>query len=600
MDNDITEKKVEQSPKVETAQKEQSPQEDVIKSSANSVNRAVKEAENDQKEAAEIDLDVNPKKDKSNAVEQKQEATAETLGVHDTTHKQEVKEGEYKGEKTSGEGISDQEEKTVESPQKKTVEKKTGENEEEQNQLIDKGQQKDDLDGEKASKITALGEQHDNSLGAGVQAKNKDDLQPTHFIGTQKRALMENGQQVVELNIDKEAWLKAKPDKDGMLKVSLYDPKSTSKDAFSNTVLMISQDKVKSLQPDENGRLKLIVAEDQVGTKKPKIEVFEDNEINRARIQAKNPNPLGDSPQLAKERMLDKPLEHGFYGYKMDISMRDVKNQMPQDKQLAIDKMSDKELEKVIKDPKNQYEYTRYEEKLEQKQLEKFKSGSEIEIGGHVVGTEKGIEKIKFQEEKVNPANGEKTIIAKNEEGKEFKLSEDDVKKGHLTAQEQKEIKTETLKEVGKEINTSPNLKQEQKEAMETKVGKESVYKDYVDNMTPADKAEVNKKSGEEIKDGIRENERTLKDNEKAVKEGKTVTSGGEKAEKPDPAKELSKAIYTGKKEDVDNLLSSGVKVQDSHLKLMKEMKDEGLSIDPRIETAVKAAIPEPSNKMRM
>ncbi|MGV8829925.1 MAG: hypothetical protein ACWA6U_16585 [Breznakibacter sp.] len=552
-----------------------------LTSAADAVNKTVKEARQ-EKDIADVDFKM-PRFKKSNSISGNTTAD-QTVGVIEKDMPGvKSKEADQKKDPSK-------EEETQSSTVKKPVEKK--EKEEKQEEGV-KPSDDNKVETEKENKITALGEEHNNALGTGIKAKKDMDLQPTHFIGTQKRSILENGQQVVELNIDKDAWLKAAPDKHGMLKVSLYDAKSTSKDAFSETVLMIPKDKVQSLTPDENGRLKLIVAEDQPGKKNTEIKVFEDTEINRTRIVAKNPNPLGDTPDLQKERALDAKLEHGFYGYKMDISMRDIKNEMTPAQQVAIDKMSASELKGVVDNPANSEKYTMYEEKLAEKQMQRFKEGAPMEIKGELIGKEDQA-KVTFEKDRDN------MVVVKDESGKQHMLNEDDLKKGTLNKQDLAGIKKETLKEIGSEIDLSVSQKKQQEQAMDTKIGEKTTYKDYVDNMSPQQQGEIKSKTGEEIKDTVSEDKNSLKNNEKNVLDGKTISKDGEKIDKPDPSKELSKAIFSGKKEDVDKLLSSGVSVEKNHIKLIKEMKDEGLKIDPGIEKAIKQAMPEPSTKVRM
>jgi hypothetical protein len=473
---------------------------------------------------------------------------------------------------------------------KKPVEKE--EKKEEKNVTDSVPQETKTENKEEERKVSALGKTSDYSLGVGVSAKG-NDLEPTHFIGTQKRGLLENGQQVVELKIDKEAWLKASPDKKGMLKVSLYDPKNSIKDGFSDKVLMIPHEKVRALQADENGKLKLIVAENEPGKKNTRIEVFEDTQINRERIIAKNPNPLGDTPALQRERALDAKLEHGFYGYKMDVTMRDIRNNMNPEKQAQFDKLDHNGVKEVINNPANKEKYTEYEEKLNDKKLESFKQGSTIKVNGSVIGKDDVIAvKLKFEKEE-----GEK-IFVKDENNQTHKLEPTEVLKGNLSKEDEARVKTETLKEIATGIDVNPKIAQN--EALEQKVTEKTTYKEYVENMSPSDQAIEKNKTPNEINATINENKEKLRENEKNVLDGKSIGINGEMKEKPDPAKELSKAILNGKKEDVDKLIESGVKADKSHIKLMNEMKSSGRDLDPKIEQTVKASIPEQSVKVKM
>lgn len=573
-----------------------------VAQAAQNINRTSQDARNDDKDIADPAKGKGYKfgREKDMVVEKESSATISAVSEKEQNISKEVgsKEGTASGVKESSEikidPVDKKEENTQNQTQNQSQTKKPAKEEKQEegekevkNEIQPEGKREDE-----ERKITALGPSVDNSLGVAITGKGKD-LEPTHFIGTQKRSLLENGQQVVELNIDKEAWMKALPDKNGMLKVSLHDSKSTLKDGFSDKVLLIPQERVKALQPDENGRLKLIVAENEPGKKNSKIEVFEDNAINRERIVSKNPNPLGDTPELQRERALDSKLEHGFYGYKMDVTMKDVRNNMPPEKQAEFDKLDYKGVKAVIDDPANKQKYTEFEEKLETKKLDAFKQGKPLEVNGSAIGKDDvGVSKINFEK-----AEGDK-IHVKDEKGQSHVLDEKELLKGSLQKQDEERIRKETLKEIASGINVNPSIANEK--AQETKVTEKTTYKEYVDNMTPGEQAEVKNKPANEVKENISDNKDKLRENEKNVLEGRTVDDKGDLKEKPDPSKELSKAILNGKKEDVDNILKEGIKPDQTHVKLMNEMKSTGRELDPGIENAVKAAMPEQSTKIKV
>ncbi|MCT4648370.1 MAG: hypothetical protein N4A74_25515 [Carboxylicivirga sp.] len=512
----------------------------------------------------------------------------------------------------------------------------------------------------KETNVNSLGEASHNAVGIGKEMKNMKDLEPTHNIGRQKRELLANDQQVVSLDIDKKEWLKAKPDKNGNLHVSLYDPDNPN-DKFNKTVLEIPVNKVKMMEPDQNGRIKLMVAEEKPGHRKSAVQVYQDTPTNREKLVHKNPNVLNDTPELQKERVMNKPLEHGFYGNEMDVTMKDIHNQMKPENQKVIDNMPVQNLKEFIKDPETIEKYTMYEDLYQKDKEAAINKGMPVEVPGEAIG-KPGEQVTVSVKPGIDTTKADMKVL--DVKGQEYDIKNQDLYKGIPSPADDEKIKTNVVKDVSEAIESTPmnkivdrvaekidkgfaddiknmrltnqlpvndynvtnddvtkfrekieemkqgekevkvtekvDIEAQKKEALETPVTDKHKYKDVVDKMTPSDQGDITKKAPEEIKDQAKQDAPEIKKNEQNISEGNTIKKTGQRVDPPTIDKQFSKAIVNNDKKTVTKLLEEGHKPGQNHVKLMKEMKETNTKLDTSIETKIKAAVPAPNKSMKI
>lgn len=388
-------------------------------------------------------------------------------------------------------------------------------------------------------------------LGHGERTDKNAHFKIDQIIGKQTREVLSNGQQVISLDIDKEKWLATKPDSDGNLKVSLYSPLINDKDDnFSNSIIKVPYHKVATLAPDENGRIKLLISEQRPG-ENSKLDVHLDTRARRDEIEAKTGKVFGQDSSQIKEKVLDKPLEHGFWGYPMEITGRELIKQMSEEKQAVVDKMDVNSLKSMLQNPDNQCEYAYYEKMYAERLVEKCKGGAEVKI---CEDDEAGYPKEKRIE----------TIVLVKEEGYndrvKFKDSDEKhhdldlerfVKAAVIDKNLHEEIKNETLVEIAKAVNLNPESNQ--------------------------------------IKDVEKSKKFVLERSEHQIKTGGEVNQDGSVSSQV-LSKSLSKAIYNNDHQAVSKILESGGQVvRKEHMALMKEMKQNDMPLSEKIKHDVES-----------
>ncbi len=558
--------------------------------------------------------------------------------------------------KMSDEDIkAEQEQAKPQKTVKKTVQKSSEkEGVESQEQATD--EKLSDIEKEESEKdVYALGKTGDENLGSGKEMKNMKDLLPTHPIGRQERELLANDQQVVTLDIDKKEWLKAKPDSNGNLHVSLYNANNPD-DKFNRTVLKVPVAKVKMMEPDKDGRIKLMVAEEKPGHRKSAIQVYQDTPMNREKLVHKNPNVLSDTPELQKERVMNKPLKHGMWGYEMNVTMQDLKEKMNPENQQFLDKLDAEGIRQVKSDPEIQETYTFYEDMYNKRLQKEFENGMPIKLhldekyqDAHFIKMDKEEETYLVKDEsnklhtvpaevvqkaKVSSENNEilksyvtKDISNKLEGGnaigraaqkaidtlykKDDPVIGENIAKSRITSTSGINIDIEdprTSLEIKEEIKEGvkhfpgrvDNNKEQKEEALKTPISEKREYKDFVEKMPVDQQGEIKSKPADQIKSEAQKDAPELRKNEHNVSEGSTIKKDGKKTDELSLNQQFSKAIVNNDKKSVKRLLEEGHKPADNHVQLMKEMKQNNNKVDQTIEISIKNAVPKPKQGMKV
>lgn len=469
-----------------------------------------------------------------------------------------------------------------------------------------------------------------SAVGEGERAKAGDNLKIDHIIGKQNREHLSNGQQIVSLDIDKEKWLKAKPDKDGNLKITLYSPLFNDKnDNFSSSVIKVPRHMVATMPTDESGRIKLLVAERTPG-RESKLDVYMDSPQRREDLAVKNKNLLGEETLLLKEKMLDKPVKHPMFGYEMGFKRKDLVNNMPEEKQSEIKVMGAQDLKEMFNNPKNkellsEY-YLRYENKLAEKIVDGQVEAKALSTVGGKMEMAKVTEaehdpslrlfsyKLEGAENRVNTHSEDLSsnvsiaekdhLMIKNEVlsdiGKEIQLRPPSIDHGVSAVSENPDIKPEIqpgIKDSLKEDTPTQDLKKEK--IMDTQITPDTKYKDYVGKMSADDQGAVTKKSAEELAKEVSSKAPDLAGNEHQIKGPGQIKQDGSLGSNS-ASEKLTAAIYKNDEKLVSKLLQNSENgLGKEHLKLMSQMKEAGQDLSPKIESEVKAAV-KPSHKMNM
>jgi hypothetical protein len=449
-----------------------------------------------------------------------------------------------------------------------------------------------------------------SAVGEGERAKAGDNLKIDHIIGKQNREHLSNGQQVVSLDIDKEKWLKAKPDKDGNLKITLYSPLVNDKnDNFSSSVIKVPRHVVATMPTDESGRIKLLVAERTPG-RESKLDVYMDSPQRREDIAVKNKNLLGEETLLLKEKMLDKPVKHPMFGYEMGFKRKDLVNNMPEEKQSEIKVMGAQDLKEMFNNPKNKELLSEYYLRYENKLAEKIVDG---QVEAKALSTVGG----KMEMAKVTEAEHDPSLrlFSYKLEGAENRVnthSEDLSSNVSIAEKDHLMIKNEVLSDIGKEIQLRPQSIDhgvsavsenpdilEKEKIMDTQITPDTKYKDYVGKMSADDQGAVTKKSAEELAKEVSSKAPDLAGNEHQIKGPGQIKQDGS-LESNSASEKLTAAIYKNDEKLVSKLLQNSENgLGKEHLKLISQMKEAGQDLSPKIESEVKAAV-KPSRKMNM
>lgn len=469
-----------------------------------------------------------------------------------------------------------------------------------------------------------------SAVGEGERAKAGDNLKIDHIIGKQNREHLGNGQQIVSLDIDKEKWLKAKPDKDGNLKITLYSPLVNDKnDNFSSSVIKVPRHMVATMPTDESGRIKLLVAERTPG-RESKLDVYMDSPQRREDIAAKNKNLLGEESLLLKEKMLDKPVKHPMFGHEMGFKRKDLVNNMPEEKQSEIKVMGAQDLKEMFNNPKNKELLSEYHLRYENKLAEKIVDG---QVEAKALSTVGG----KMEMAKVTEAEHDPSLrlFSYKLEGAENRVnthSEDLSSNVSIAEKDHLMIKNEVLSDIGKEmqlrtpsidhgvsaVSENPDIKPEiqpgikdslkedaptqsleKEKIMDTQITPDTKYKDYVGKMSADDQGAVTKKSAEELAKEVSSKAPDLAGNEHQIKGPGQIKQDGSLGSNS-ASEKLTAAIYKNDEKLVSKLLQNSENgLGKEHLKLMSQMKEAGQDLSPKIESEVKAAV-KPSHKMNM
>lgn len=469
-----------------------------------------------------------------------------------------------------------------------------------------------------------------SAVGEGERAKAGDNLKIDHIIGKQNREHLSNGQQVVSLDIDKEKWLKAKPDKDGNLKITLYSPLVNDKnDNFSSSVIKVPRHMVATMPTDESGRIKLLVAERTPG-RESKLDVYMDSPQRREDIAAKNKNLLGEESLLLKEKMLDKPVKHPMFGHEMGFKRKDLVNNMPEEKQSEIKVMNAQDLKEMFNNPKNKELLSEYHLRYENKLAEKIVDGQveakalstadgKMEMGKvmeaeHDPSLRLFSYKLEGAENRVNTHSEDLSsnvsiadkdhLMIKNEVlsdiGKEMQLRTPSIDHGVSAVSENADIKPEIQPGIKDSLKEdAPTQSLEKEKIMDTQITPDTKYKDYVGKMSADDQGAVTKKSAEELAKEVSSKAPDLAGNEHQIKGPGQIKQDGSLGSNS-ASEKLTAAIYKNDEKLVSKLLQNSENgLGKEHLKLMSQMKEAGQDLSPKIESEVKAAV-KPSHKMNM
>lgn len=609
----------------------------IIKGFERQMSKTVQQAQHDSRDIADPseEIKLGTKKDFERKLDDKNE---EVSGVSDKSQELST-EKELSGETKSKSqpSINDEKisvEENVDSNLKTTsqgnspgqVKKKNEEEDDEVEDLLQK-----DAGGEVSGLDPSLKQSEkietslSSAVGEGERAKAGDNLKIDHIIGKQNREHLSNGQQVVSLDIDKEKWLKAKPDKDGNLKITLYSPLVNDKnDNFSSSVIKVPRHVVATMPTDESGRIKLLVAERTPG-RESKLDVYMDSPQRREDIAVKNKNLLGEETLLLKEKMLDKPVKHPMFGYEMGFKRKDLVNNMPEEKQSEIKVMGAQDLKEMFNNPKNKELLSEYYLRYENKLAEKIVDG---QVEAKALSTVGG----KMEMAKVTEAEHDPSLrlFSYKLEGAENRVnthSEDLSSNVSIAEKDHLMIKNEVLSDIGKEIqlrppsidhgvsavSENPDIKPEiqagiedkptqdleKEKIMDTQITPETKYKDYVGKMSADDQGAVTKKSAEELAKEVSSKAPDLAGNEHQIKGPGQIKQDGS-LESNSASEKLTAAIYKNDEKLVSKLLQNSENgLGKEHLKLISQMKEAGQDLSPKIESEVKAAV-KPSHKMNM
>lgn len=608
----------------------------IIKGFERQMSKTVQQAQHDSRDIADPseEIKLGTKKDFERKLDDKNE---EVSGVSDKSQELST-EKELSGETKSKSqpSINDEKisvEENVDSNLKTTSQgnspgqvKKKNEEEDEVEDLLQK-----DAGGEVSGLDPSLKQSEkietslSSAVGEGERAKAGDNLKIDHIIGKQNREHLSNGQQVVSLDIDKEKWLKAKPDKDGNLKITLYSPLVNDKnDNFSSSVIKVPRHVVATMPTDESGRIKLLVAERTPG-RESKLDVYMDSPQRREDIAVKNKNLLGEETLLLKEKMLDKPVKHPMFGYEMGFKRKDLVNNMPEEKQSEIKVMGAQDLKEMFNNPKNKELLSEYYLRYENKLAEKIVDG---QVEAKALSTVGG----KMEMAKVTEAEHDPSLrlFSYKLEGAENRVnthSEDLSSNVSIAEKDHLMIKNEVLSDIGKEIqlrppsidhgvsavSENPDIKPEiqagiedkptqdleKEKIMDTQITPETKYKDYVGKMSADDQGAVTKKSAEELAKEVSSKAPDLAGNEHQIKGPGQIKQDGS-LESNSASEKLTAAIYKNDEKLVSKLLQNSENgLGKEHLKLISQMKEAGQDLSPKIESEVKAAVKQ-SHKMNM
>lgn len=426
----------------------------IIKGFGQQTSKTVNQAQHDERDIADPTEGFNIKKGekKEDDLEDQKESVSGVEVDEQSVSSKIPSEGETKSQneekKTShsqsGNDLDENENVVSSEP---VAKKKTGEDEEDE---LEKEQIAGlDLDNPKVNESVSDSIIKD-VIGTGGRSKKSDaHLQIDSIVGKQKRENLSNGQEVVSLDIDKQKFLDTKPDKDGNLKISLYNPAYTDeKDNFARSVITIPRHVVATLPTDENGRIKLLVSEQNVG-QESKLDVHVDSVEQRNKLIEKNGNLLGEKSDLLKEKILDQPLKQGGFGYPMDVKGKDLVSNMSESKQNEVKALDADGVKKMLDAPENKKAYGDYLSRYDEKLAEKMTSG-EVKLQG---ATKEG-EVVDISNVKLDKENDSLSYNIGQE--KVSTPIEDLTSNLEVPPKEHEKIKNEVLNEIGKEINVNP------------------------------------------------------------------------------------------------------------------------------------------------
>lgn len=381
-------------------------------------------------------------------------------------------------------------------------------------------------------------------LGQGDKVRSEAKLRPQHIIGKQSREILENGQMVVVMDIDKKKLLQAQPDQKGYMKISLYRKDSKEIDQFSKVILKIPRAQIRAMKEDENGRVKLLVAEanpnNKISEKRPlkkPMLVMKDNEANRSMLIRKNPiikskygvvggldiktdevtgeksNAKIDAASEEKELLLKKPLVNQFSGEEVGINFGRIREHLDEDGKKKIDSLNTIQLKEVINNPKNNEEYSKYREKIHENTLEFIKNNKEetYRIDPTSIPGNENNEKVNKTNERFVDVRFERedkgSFIFVDKNKSEYSLSSMDIKNSAVAIfkEQDDKIVEKTIKELAQKMDIGTELKvtegNQQKtennsisnEVLKIGVSKNYDFKSFYDRMGQEGKESFNK-----------------------------------------------------------------------------------------------------------
>lgn len=230
-------------------------------------------------------------------------------------------------------------------------------------------------------------------------------------IGAFKRDVLENGQRIGVLEVDKEMVKHLTVDKEGNYTISLKSDRFKGDD-FLHQEIKINSKEFNKLSADENGMVKLLVFEKQAGgqiDEKKELVVMKDTEANRQGLIEKNKDVkyTGEERVREREKIMDTPITP-------NIKFRDVYNQMNDDDKGEIAKKDNDSLKRFINDNKKPMEGI--EEAIKVGEVkEKQKTGSKMFLNESESGNRTKVVCMGI--------DGSGKVIYKDDSGKEQKMN---------------------------------------------------------------------------------------------------------------------------------------------------------------------------------
>lgn len=167
-------------------------------------------------------------------------------------------------------------------------------------------------------------------------------------VGSFKREVLENGQRVGVLEIDKNVLKALKKDEEGNYTVSLHSPRFKGDD-FLCQYVKINEKELDKLQVEPNGKVRLLVSEKEPGgdiAEKRDLQVMRDTPENRKELEGNGyVKYSGEERIQEREKIMDTQLSP-------NIKFRDVFERMSKEEKGEVEKMENEPLKKFIEENK--------------------------------------------------------------------------------------------------------------------------------------------------------------------------------------------------------------------------------------------------------